>query len=293
MQGCKPVNVINVDEYYKYIAPAFSGYLDTDGKTQKTTLYFYCLQGTRAMHRSLFLKNRFNFMDSKWLAGIYDETGKQQEFKIRFNANFWDNKASDGRYTSDRYIETAPPADNAYATQAVAEGRLIVQPYGESPLDTNLDFEITPYLNQYVSVWYDDALARRPILYDGSEAVIVPPLESVMNSVKNALNFSQQLLYISGSEYLSSLGDLSLKYPDEFQITKAKRLKDLYVGNDDENYINNLMKDDAFYLNAAAYVAGEGNKMVPNENAKTLLETIVLSNISSLSSPQDLSEVQN
>ena len=110
-----------------------------------------------------------------------------------------------------------------------------------------------------------------------------------MNSVKNALNFSQQLLYISGSEYLSSLGDLSLKYPDEFQITKAKRLKDLYVGNDDENYINNLMKDDAFYLNAAAYVAGEGNKMVPNENAKTLLETIVLSNISSLSSPQDLS----
>lgn len=152
MQGCKPVNVINVDEYYKYIAPAFSGYLDTDGKTQKTTLYFYCLQGTRAMHRSLFLKNRFNFMDSKWLAGIYDETGKQQEFKIRFNANFWDNKASDGRYTSDRYIETAPPADNTYATQAVAEGRLIVQPYGESPLDTNLDFEITPYLNQYVSV---------------------------------------------------------------------------------------------------------------------------------------------
>ena len=287
MQGCKPFNVINVDEYYKYIAPAFSGYLDTEGKTQYTTLYFYCLQGNRAMHRSLFLKNRFNFQDSKWLAGIYDQTGKQQEFKIRFNANFWDDQDPQGKYTSDKYVEVTPVGEQYQ--QAIADGRLIVQPYGESPLDTDLSFEITPYLNQYVSVWYDDALARNPIKFDGKEAVVVPPLDSIMDSVKNTLNFSQQLLYISGSEYLSSLGDLSLKYPDEFQITKAKRLKDLYIGNDNENYINNVMKDDAFYLNAGANIAGEGGTIIPNENAKTLLETVVLSNISSLSSPQDLS----
>lgn len=287
MKGCKPFNVINVDEYYKYIAPAFSGYLDTEGKTQYTTLYFYCLQGNRAMHRSLFLKNRFNFQDSKWLAGIYDQTGKQQEFKIRFNANFWDDQDPQGKYTSDKYVEVAPVGEQYQ--QAIADGRLIVQPYGESPLDTDLSFEITPYLNQYVSVWYDDALARNPIKFDGKESVVVPPLDSIMDSVKNTLNFSQQLLYISGSEYLSSLGDLSLKYPDEFQITKAKRLKDLYIGNDNENYINNVMKDDAFYLNAGANIAGEGGTIIPNENAKTLLETVVLSNISSLSSPQDLS----
>ena len=56
MMGCRPLNMINIDEYYKYIAPAFTGYLDTSGVTQQTSLYFYCLQGTRELQRELFLK---------------------------------------------------------------------------------------------------------------------------------------------------------------------------------------------------------------------------------------------
>jgi hypothetical protein len=44
MMGHRPINVINVDQYWKYIAPTFSGYIDTSGKlTKDTGSRFYCL----------------------------------------------------------------------------------------------------------------------------------------------------------------------------------------------------------------------------------------------------------
>jgi hypothetical protein len=49
MMGCRPLMAYNLDEYYKYIDPAFSGYYDTSGNTIKSSLYFYCLQGTREL----------------------------------------------------------------------------------------------------------------------------------------------------------------------------------------------------------------------------------------------------
>jgi hypothetical protein len=38
---------------------------------RKTNAYFYCLQGTRELHRNQFLRNRFNYYDSKWMAQAY------------------------------------------------------------------------------------------------------------------------------------------------------------------------------------------------------------------------------
>jgi hypothetical protein len=38
---------------------------------RKTDSYFYCLQGTRELHRAQFLRNRFNYYDSKWMAEDY------------------------------------------------------------------------------------------------------------------------------------------------------------------------------------------------------------------------------
>jgi len=44
MMGHRPVNIINVDQYWKYIAPTFSGYINTSGTISKDEgKRFYCL----------------------------------------------------------------------------------------------------------------------------------------------------------------------------------------------------------------------------------------------------------
>ena len=49
MQGVRPYVVYNADEYFKYIAPARTGYITTEGKTAFTDTYYYCAQGTREL----------------------------------------------------------------------------------------------------------------------------------------------------------------------------------------------------------------------------------------------------
>ena len=45
--------IYNVDQYYKYIAPAISGFVNTNGVSgSKTETYFYCAQGTRDLMES-------------------------------------------------------------------------------------------------------------------------------------------------------------------------------------------------------------------------------------------------
>jgi hypothetical protein len=75
MKGILPINVINASQAYKYIDPSIpeKGYvigIENNGKPKlrTTSAYFYCLQGTRDLHRALFLRNRFNYYDSKWMA---------------------------------------------------------------------------------------------------------------------------------------------------------------------------------------------------------------------------------
>jgi hypothetical protein len=73
MKGILPINVMNANQDYKYIQPAEKGYIigiDATGapKYRTTSAYYYCLQGTRDLHRAQFLRNRFNYYDSKWMA---------------------------------------------------------------------------------------------------------------------------------------------------------------------------------------------------------------------------------
>jgi hypothetical protein len=57
-----------------------------------TNAYFYCLQGTRELHRKQFLRNRFNYYDSKWMAQSYSPgaTGGTDAF-WRANAKTTEN----------------------------------------------------------------------------------------------------------------------------------------------------------------------------------------------------------
>jgi hypothetical protein len=88
---------------------------------------------------------------------------------------------------------------------------------------------------------------------------------------------------VGGGEYISSLGDLSRAYLDEVILSSLKRLKDLRLGSDDSGYYNS-QPIKTFTLGAEAYDA-EGN---PNTNAKTLLEQVVLTNVTSLGGPMNV-----
>lgn len=279
MKGVKPVNIINIDQYWKYIAPTFSGYIDTSGELAKDAgRRFYCLQGSRDLQRELFLRNRFNFIDSSWLGGKYATEAAKQEVQIRYTAN-------DAADTSDKYLNHKP------TTEDLATNSNFTYAEWPHPLDTDLTWKITPFLKQYVSAQYDDT-STSPIFSDIVETTIEMPGSNgtadnptVAYNVKNAPMINEQLVYFGGAEYISSLGDLSLKYPNEMVLNKLLRIKELMIGNDAEGYYNRTLVDAKFSLDAGAYDA-EGK---PNSNAKTLLEKLVLTGLGSLTQTMDVS----
>jgi hypothetical protein len=273
MRGHRPINVINVDQYYKYIAPTFSGYINTSGTISKDEgKRFYCLQGNRDLHRELFLRNRFNFQDSAWLGGTYNIEAAKQEFQIRTNANKY---VPDGlNNTSDRFLAREPSA--AEISSGFSQN-------ANHPLNSDWTWDIVPYLRQYVSVYYDEILQRDPIEYNGDgNSIAVRYREDNEKEVRETPNFGQQLTYIGGSEYISSLGDISLKYPDEIYLTGLKRLRDIRLGNDEPGYLNNALTK---CILGAGAVDTENKE---NPNAKRLLESVVLTGVGSLSQTIDI-----
>ena len=201
MNGILPINIINADEYYKYIDPAITGYIPPEGGgLKKESGYYYCLQGTRELHREQFLRNRFNYYDSMWLAGLYNTKITTGTF-IRINA--YDNTIDDA-------------------------------------LDSTTTFTVTPRLDQYVVLWPDEiepstALSEgrvTPIRVDGGTAQEFNIIDALGEG-----DYQQQIVYIGGKDYIQDYGDLSLLYLDEmdFQTTS---LRSVVVGNENSNYSN-------------------------------------------------------
>jgi hypothetical protein len=188
MRGILPISFINADQYYKYIAPAlkdsnksYAGYIGNDdsGNPVKkyTSGYYYCLQGTRDLHRALFLRNRFNYYDSMWMAGAYNPTT---------------------------------------ATDSTMRIR-ITEHTDLGDLNSTTVVNLTPKLDQYVLAWADEsktnlvpkkAKSGEAIVFDITEAV---PLESYdkqliyfggANYIQNLGDLS--LLYINELEIPTS-----------------------------------------------------------------------------------------
>ena len=84
-----------------------------------------------------------------WQAGTYSKTQAKQGIQTRFDAN-------DGNNTSDHYLNIEPSEEDKAAGYVYAQ-------YGTEPLDFTLDYNITPFLKQYVSYYYDDTAS--PITY--------------------------------------------------------------------------------------------------------------------------------
>jgi hypothetical protein len=200
MMGGRPMVAYNIDEYYKYISPAFEGFIDTTGNKAYTKTFFYCLQGTRELQRELFLRNRFNYLDSEWLAGSYSKEAVLMQFKARYDSN-------DAINTSDKFINEAPDyispdyvkpdtmtdkelEDLRKNYQSFIDNGGIIQDWGVSPFDSEASMTITPYLKQFVGLWYDET-PTATTMFDGENPITVEPLPAVQNSVLNTPMFSQ------------------------------------------------------------------------------------------------------
>lgn len=75
-------SVYNMDAKFKYIDPATVGYIDFStqdntgayGVNVQDSYYLYECQGSRESHRSWWLSNRFNYMDSRYNTGEYHDS---------------------------------------------------------------------------------------------------------------------------------------------------------------------------------------------------------------------------
>ena len=285
--GKKPVMLYNVDQYYKYIAPATTGYINTSGGTSTTSTFFYCLQGSRELMRYLYLRNRLNFLDSQWHAGAYSSQGALGHLKIRYDANLLNS-------TSDAFLYTSDPDEHGTLkemkdsqTQDVIGNYTMWNwdLYGPHPLDCTVDFQgVRSFLVQYMSLQADDGIYA-PVRCNGYDPVTLNVASKIQRSIKTQPALTQQLVYLGGGEYIADLGDLGLKYLDEFVATTLKRLTSLRLGSDVPGYFNNQLNSSNCQIGAHAYnIDGK-----PNPEAKALLEEIVLTGLTGLDGELDVS----
>ena len=249
MQGVRPIIAVGLDEYYKYLAPAltasdfargkyYAGYYDTTGthKYQESgPTYVYACQGDKKLTTELLLRNRLNYIDSWWLGGDYRAGVVENQIFIRANANH--------RQTSDLYLDSDTisvlPSQAAGADYKLAKYG-VDYPY----FDARPGAKIKPFLHQYVS-YFMDSQPSVPVKYDGGQGqedgVWTNVDSAKLMSFKIEPDLSQQITYIPGGDYISSLGDISLMYPNSLQIFHGQRLLDFKLGSDIPGYKNPLI----------------------------------------------------
>ena len=257
MAGVRPIIAIGLDEYYKYFATTtITGYFDTEGIKiiESSPQYAYCCQGDKKLTTELLLRNRLNYIDSWWLGGSYEiNKVKQGQFWGRVNGNRIDK-------TSDTYIDLPAeeiqnrldmandpdsPLTDKQREKYLTYARVTAATYPKPYYDSTPGFTITPFLKEYVS-YYTDEVPGLPVKYVGDESqkngVKTSVPESTIATYKTeAETPNEQLVYIPGLDYLSSLGDLSTSYFSEFSLESGKRLLDLILGSDVPNYKNALI----------------------------------------------------
>lgn len=237
MRGIRPTIAIGLDEYYKYLAPTSQGYWPTSGDYAKfrTFIYAYACQGDKKLTTELLIKNRLNYMDSQWLAGDYTAAKVLTEIFIRANANL--------AGTSDSFLDsTSYNNDQSTMPEAAINRGFSLLDYSiDNGLDAKAGYKIKPFLHQSVTYFVDNQPVA-PVRYDGQiDGIRTNVSPDVIEAYKKTLDVSQQINYIPAADYISSLGDLSLTYPNAIQIYKGKRLLDLNIGSDNPDYYNSQL----------------------------------------------------
>ena len=209
------------------------------------------------------------------MAGSYtSESAIQTGVRFRANAN---NKSTSDTYLDSGSLTSLPENAKDYT----------LAKYPVPYFDATPEFTITPFLSQYVFTFNDKIPSGTSKKYNGTVPVTTTVSDSVAQGYKMTPGFPEQIIYIPGGDYLSSMGDLSLKYPSQLTIMNGKRLLDLTVGSDVPGYNNALLGAGTgqFEMNDSATNATGDD----NPNKKTLLEKVVLSNLTQLKDAIDVS----
>ena len=279
MRGLRPMIAIGLDEYYKYVAPSKTGYYNTSGELKyDNNSYAYAVNGDRMLSRELLLRNRLNYLDSYWVAGDYTPAAiAQGGVRMRANAN--------NMGTSDKYLDSNTLSElpgNAWSGEELGV-------YPVAYYDATPEFEITPFLNQYVFTYNDKQPSGEPVKYQGIP-VVTTCSPSVSDGYKATPGFPEQIIIVPAEDYVSSLGDLSLKYLSQFTLMNGKRILDLNIGSDAPDYFNNLLGAGSgqFNINDSKYITTNGQTFL-NPSRKSLLKTINLTNVTELKDYIDMS----
>ena len=274
MRGIRPTIAIGLDEYYKYFATTTAsgvGYFNTDGDLvlEDSPTFAYACQGDKILTTELLLRNRLNYIDSWWMGGDYDiKKVKGGQLQLRVSGN----RAT---LTSDKYLETVP---------AGYEGTFIQGEYPVPYYDAKPGYKLKPFLKQYVS-YFTDEVPGEPKKYsagEGEEDGIWTnvPASTLASYLSTPETPNEQLNYIPGLDYLSSLGDLSTSYISEFILRRGKRLLDLILGSDAPGYKNEMISSNTIF----------NLSMSKNDTGyKPLMKKMVFTGLTSLDKTIDIS----
>ena len=134
-------------------------------------------------------------------------------------------------------------------------------------LDADFFVKLSPYQRSYVTLATDNA-PLPSIEYKGVPVRMEFPT-NVVTGVRKSPQYAEQLLYLYGADYLKDIGDVSLLYPREFELTSATHLQRIILGNDTPGYHNDKLKSPKF--DASVSVTGTGGK--------PLLKEVVFTNV--------------
>ncbi len=277
MRGIRPIVAIGLDEYYKYISIIDKGYFDTAGTVKTTTEFIFQCQGDKKLTTELLLRNRLNYIDSWWLGGNYDiNQFKQGQFWGRVNGNRRSK-------TSDIYLNLT---NEEIAIQANSEPKYNNFIHGDYPVpyfDSVPGFTLKPFLKQYITYFTDETPEVPKKYSDAPEevnGVITNVSENTLATYRATPEMpNEQLVYLPGVDYLSSMGDLSTSYFSEFHLTAGKRLLDITLGSDIPGYKNTLI--DA----TKPFDISDG---LNSTSKKALLKKMVLSNMQTFDKTIDI-----
>lgn len=202
-------SIYNQDADYKYVSiatPQSDWDSDGDGNPNITSDYLYQVRGNGEHHLEYFVQNRIKYCDSKFQCSDY-----------------LNNRATIQVYTPTKVLE--PKTEEDIALNRTID---VVKP--------NSILSIVPFSRMYYSVQYGAASGS-----DTTKSMIT----------KRATNTTDELLfdvrseksndletYVFGASDISSLGDLSSKYPKSVNVTPCVKLKELILGSQLEGYVN-------------------------------------------------------
>lgn len=276
MRGVRPIIAIGLDEYYKYFATTSTsgiGYFDTNGVHQyeSTPTFAYCCQGDKKLTTELLLRNRLNYLDSQWLAGNYTASSVViGGLDMRMTLN---NAAK----TSDKYLDIS--------NEEIATNGLTGYVHGDYPVkyfDALPGVVIRPFLKQYITYFMDEVPVEPKKFNDTPEeqnGIRTNVIRDIETSYRNKTGLNDQIVKVPGTDYISSLGDLSTSYIVRMIFSGGKRLLDFKLGSDVPGYKNTAFDIDQFNFHGAA----------DDSSHKPLLKQIILSQMSTFTKDINLS----